>query len=58
MLSPGQEEGNQKGGSCQHNSGPEGDMMKTDALMEPQVAEEKNEEVNGQETTEVDLLVK
>ncbi|KAB0395994.1 hypothetical protein E2I00_013402, partial [Balaenoptera physalus] len=29
-----------------------------DAVTEPQVAEEKNEEANGQETTEVDLLTK
>ncbi|XP_028340934.1 ATP-binding cassette sub-family F member 2-like, partial [Physeter macrocephalus] len=29
-----------------------------DVVTEPQVAEEKNEEANGQETTEVDLLTK
>nr|KAF6418820.1 hypothetical protein HJG63_008835 [Rousettus aegyptiacus] len=29
-----------------------------DAVTEPQVAEERNDEVNGQETTEVDLLTK
>lgn len=58
-CSPGQEEGSQKEGSCQSTTAAQkGHEENRDALKEPQVAEEKYEEVNGQETTEVDLLTK